>query len=79
MTARLFVPGRQVGEREAGRAAAEVALLKIRRDPSDSETLMRAFCRVMADAGYPFAIPPSAAVAFMERVQAELQREGRKE
>jgi hypothetical protein len=79
MTARLFVPGRtHVAERDAGAAAAEVAVLKIRRDPSDAELLTRAACRVLADAGYGFAaIPPAAFAAFMERVQRELQRECR--
>jgi hypothetical protein len=67
------VKAHRAAEREAGTAAAEVALLKLARDPSDSELLLRAFCRVLADAGYPFSIPPTAAVAFMERVQRQLE------
>jgi hypothetical protein len=76
VTARLFVPGRQVSEREVGRTAAEVAIAKVRSNPSDPEVIARAASRCLADAGYGFAsIPPEAFRAFCERIQFELQRE----
>lgn len=75
MAARLLTAGRHVAEHDAGTTAAEVAIAKLRSDPSDPEVLARAASRCLADAGYPFAsIPPAAFRAFCERLQIELQR-----